>query len=76
MLTLVMSIIKKLQLEKNHTYLINFIRTGQVQNNSDIMTCLAGLSMKLILWSQSLGIVYRFVESFFCAAFGARFMPL
>ena len=26
----------------------------------------AGLSMKLVLCSQSLGIVYRFVGSFFC----------
>ena len=70
------SIIEKLPLEKNHTYLINFIRTGQVQNNFDIPTCSAGLSMKLVLWSQSLGNVYHFVESFFCAAFGVRFMPL
>ena len=29
------SIIEKLPLEKNHTYLINFLRTGQVQNNFD-----------------------------------------
>ena len=27
------SIIEKLPLEKNHTYLIIFLRTGQVQNN-------------------------------------------
>ena len=27
------SIIEKLLLEKNHTYLIIFLRTGQVQNN-------------------------------------------
>ena len=27
------SIIAKLPLEKNHTYLIIFLRTGQVQNN-------------------------------------------
>ena len=29
------SIIEKLTLEKNHTYMINFLRTGQVQHNFD-----------------------------------------
>ena len=29
------SIIEKLTLEKNHTYMINFLRTGQVQQNFD-----------------------------------------
>ena len=37
-------LIKKLPLEKNRTYLINFLRTGQVQNNFDLLSSLPMIS--------------------------------